>query len=135
MARGQQNLREGRTFLEENGKKEGVVILPSGLQYRVIEEGSGASPKPTGKVTVHYRGTLLDGTEFDNSYSHGLPATFQVDEVIMGWYEALKLMREGSRWELFIPPDLAYGATGAGAAIGPHSTLIFEVELLVVHKD
>jgi len=135
MVKAQKNKQEGQAFLDENGKKEGVVVLPSGLQYRIIEAGDGTSPGPTDAVTVHYRGTLLDGTEFDSSYGRGQPATFQTNGVIMGWYEALQLMREGSRWELFVPPDLAYGASGAGPIIGPNSTLIFEVELLAVHKE
>jgi FKBP-type peptidyl-prolyl cis-trans isomerase FklB len=135
MARAQQNLKEGQAFLEENGKREEVVVLPSGLQYKIIEEGVGASPGPADSVTVHYRGTLINGTEFDSSYRHGQPASFQVNGVIMGWYEALQLMKEGSKWELFIPPDLAYGREGAAPAIGPNSTLIFEVELLAVNQS
>jgi len=128
------NRREGQAFLEENGKKEGVVTLPSGLQYRVIQKGGGASPGPLDWVTVHYRGTLLDGTEFDSSYSREEPETFQVNGVINGWREALQLMSEGSRWELVIPSELAYGSHGAGSRIGPNSTLVFEVELLSVNK-
>lgn len=135
MARAQQNLKEGQAFLEENGKREDVVVLPSGLQYRILEEGSGASPGPTDSVTVHYRGTLINGTEFDSTYGGGQPLTFQVSGVIMGWYEALQLMKEGSRWELFVPPDLAYGREGAGARIGPNSTLLFEVQLISVNQD
>ena len=134
MARAQQNRREGQAFMDENGKKEEVVILPSGLQYRIIEEGDGASPGPNAYVTVHYRGTLINGTEFDSSHSRGQPATFQTSGIIKGWTEALQLMREGSKWELFLPPDLAYGMEGAGSVIGPNSTLIFEVELLSVKE-
>ncbi|MBN2719919.1 MAG: FKBP-type peptidyl-prolyl cis-trans isomerase [Proteobacteria bacterium] len=134
MEKAARNRREGQAFLEENGKKEGVVTLPSGLQYRVIQEGGGASPGPEDRVTVHYRGTLLDGTEFDSSYSRKAPETFQVNGVISGWREALHLMPEGSRWELVIPSDLAYGSHGAGSRIGPNCTLVFEVELLSVNK-
>jgi len=134
MARARQNLEEGRVFLEENGKREDVTVLPSGLQYRVLEKGSGVSPGPADTVTVHYRGTLIDGTEFDSSHDRP-PVSFQVNGVIMGWYEALRLMKEGSKWELFVPPDLAYGREGAGAAIQPNSTLIFEVELIAVNRE
>lgn len=135
MAKAQKNKQEGQAFLEENGKRKEVVTLPSGLQYRIIQEGGGASPGPNDSVTVHYRGTLIDGTEFDSSYSYGQPATFQTNGVIMGWYEALRLMQEGSKWELFVPPDLAYGTSGAGSTIPPNSTLIFEVELLSVNEE
>ena len=126
------HLAKGKAFLEENAKKEGVKTLPSGLQYKVIQEGSGATPAATDTVTVHYRGTLIDGTEFDSSHSRGKPATFRTDRVIRGWTEALQKMKEGAKWELFIPPELAYGERGAGAKIGPNSTLIFEVELISV---
>jgi FKBP-type peptidyl-prolyl cis-trans isomerase FklB len=128
------HLAKGKAFLEENAKKEGVKTLPSGLQYKVIQEGSGATPEATDTVTVHYRGTLIDGTEFDSSYNRGKPATFRTDRVIRGWTEALQMMREGAKWELFIPPELAYGERRAGAKIGPNSTLIFEVELISVGK-
>lgn len=128
----QKNLAEGKAFLEKNAKKEGVKTLPSGLQYRVIKKGKGAVPKATDTVTVHYRGTLIDGTEFDSSMSRGEPATFRADRVIAGWKEALQMMKEGASWELFIPPELAYGERGAGRLIGPGSTLIFEVELISV---
>ncbi len=127
------NLSEGKVFLAENAKKKGVKTLPSGLQYKVIEKGAGASPKKTDSVTVHYKGTLIDGTEFDSSYKRGKPATFRVDRVIAGWTEALQLMKPGAKWQLFIPPDLAYGERGAGPRIGPNSTLIFEVELIKVN--
>ncbi len=130
---GVSNLAAGRRFLAENGRKSDVVTLPSGLQYRVIEPGRGRSPGRTSNVTVHYRGTLIDGSEFDSSYKRGQPATFPVLGVIAGWTEALQLMREGSRWELFIPPDLAYGERRAGAAIGPNTTLVFEVEMIKVN--
>ncbi len=123
---------EGAKFLEENAKNEGVVVLPSGLQYMVLEEGDG--PKPTGedKVTTHYHGTLLDGTVFDSSVERGEPVSFAVNGVIPGWTEALQLMSVGSKWKLFIPSDLAYGDRGAGGQIGPNETLIFEVELISI---
>ena len=125
------NLAEGKAFLEENKKKEGVKTLPSGLQYKVLKEGSGKTPKATGEVTVNYKGTFINGTEFDSSYKRGNPATFQLDKVIRGWTEALQLMKEGSKWQLFIPPELGYGDRGGGP-IPPNSTLIFEVELISV---
>ena len=125
------NLAQGKAFLEENKKKDGVVTLPSGLQYKVLTEGSGKMPKATDSVTVHYRGTLINGTEFDSSYKRGQPATFQVGKVIRGWTEALQLMKEGAKWQLMIPPQLAYGDRGT-SAIPPNSTLIFEVELISV---
>jgi FKBP-type peptidyl-prolyl cis-trans isomerase FklB len=120
---------EGREFLAANSKKPGVKTLPSGLQYKVIREGTGKKPGPHDSVTVDYRGTLIDGTEFDSSYRRGKPATFRVDGVIAGWTEALQLMREGAWWQLFIPPDLAYGEHGTLA----DKTLIFEVELISVN--
>jgi FKBP-type peptidyl-prolyl cis-trans isomerase FklB len=126
------NLKAGEAFLAENAKKEGVVTLPSGLQYKVIEEGSGKTPKASDTVTVNYRGTLIDGKEFDSSYKRGEPATFPVSGVIAGWTEALQLMKEGAKWQLVIPPGLAYGEKGAGPVIGPNSTLVFEVELIKV---
>lgn len=126
------NLEEGKSFLVDNQKKEGIKTLPSGLQYKIIAEGSGKMPKAEDTVTVNYKGTLIDGTEFDSSYKRGQPATFQVNGVIKGWTEALQLMKEGSKWQLFIPPELAYGERGAGRDIGPNATLIFEVELLTI---
>jgi len=126
------NKKEGEAFLAENKKKEGVITLPSGLQYKIIKEGEGNPPKETDTVTVHYRGTLIDGTEFDSSYSRGEPATFPVKGVIPGWTEALQLMKPGSTWQLFIPSNLAYGERGAGGKIGPNSTLVFDVELLSI---
>ena len=126
------NVEEGKKFLAENQKKEGIKTLPSGLQYKVMTEGSGKTPLATDTVTVNYKGTLIDGTEFDSSYKRGQPATFKVNGVIKGWTEALQLMKEGSKWQLFIPPDLAYGERGAGRTIPPGSTLIFEVELISV---
>jgi len=126
------NLEEGKRFLAENQKKEGIKTLPSGLQYKVLAEGSGKTPQATDAVTVNYRGTLIDGTEFDSSYKRGQPATFKVNGVIRGWTEALQLMKEGSKWQLFVPPDLAYRERGAGRNIPPNSALIFEVELISV---
>lgn len=130
----EKNKAEGQKFLEENKQKEGVVTLPSGLQYKVLAEGSGTSPKPNDIVTVNYRGTLIDGTEFDSSYKRGQPAKFAVNGVIKGWSEALQLMKPGAKWQLFIPPELAYGERGSGFSIGPNATLIFEVELLSVEE-
>jgi len=127
----EKNLAEGKAFLEENKKKEGVKTLPSGLQYKVLAEGSGKTPKAADSVTVNYKGTLINGTEFDSSYKRGNPTTFQVGKVIKGWTEALQLMKEGSKWQLFIPPELGYGERGAGP-VPPNSTLIFEVELISV---
>lgn len=124
------NKAEGETFLKEKAAEEGVVTLESGLQYKVITEGSGEKPTADSTVEVHYKGTLVDGTEFDSSYKRGVPATFGVTQVIPGWTEALMLMPEGSKWEIYLPPELAYGSGGAGGAIGPEQTLIFEVELL-----
>ncbi len=124
------NLKEGKIFLEENGKKEGVITLPSGLQYEVLQEGEGAKPKATDQVKCHYHGTLLSGEVFDSSVQRGQPATFGVNQVIKGWVEALQLMQVGSKWKLYIPSGLAYGAQGAGNSIEPNSTLIFDVELL-----
>jgi FKBP-type peptidyl-prolyl cis-trans isomerase FklB len=128
----EKNKAEGEKFLAENGKKEGVTALPSGLQYKVITPGSGKSPKLSDSVTTHYKGTLIDGTEFDSSYKRGEPATFPVSGVIAGWTEALQLMKEGAKWQIFLPPALAYGERGAGRDIGPNATLIFEVELISV---
>lgn len=121
---------EGKAFLTENAKRDDVVTLPSGLQYEVITKGTGATPNASDSVSVHYHGSLIDGTVFDSSVNRGEPATFGVTQVISGWVEALQLMPVGSKWKLFIPSELAYGAQGAGQSIAPHSTLIFEVELL-----
>lgn len=129
-AMAEKNKAEGDAFLAENGKKEGVVTLESGLQYKILEEGEGASPTAEDTVEVHYTGTLIDGTEFDSSHRRGVPATFGVNQVIPGWTEALQLMKEGAKWQLVIPPALAYGPGGTGGPIGPNQTLIFEVELL-----
>ncbi len=131
---GEKNKKEGDTFLAENKKKPGVVTLPSGLQYKVLKEGTGKSPKVTDTVVTNYRGTLLDGKEFDSSYKRGEPATFAVNRVIAGWTEALQRMKVGSKWQLFVPSNLAYGENGNGPDIGPNATLIFEVELLDIKK-
>ena len=121
---------KGENYLAENAKKEGVITLPSGLQYLVLKEGNGKSPKSTDQVKCHYEGMLVDGTLFDSSIQRGEPATFGVSQVIPGWVEALQLMNVGSKWRLFIPSELAYGERGAGETIEPNSTLVFEVELL-----
>ncbi|MCM8756908.1 MAG: FKBP-type peptidyl-prolyl cis-trans isomerase [Candidatus Omnitrophica bacterium] len=131
----EKNKLEGNKFLEENAKKEGVVTTPSGLQYQILKNGTGPKPVLTDKVKVHYRGTLLDGQEFDSSYRRGEPVIFPLTGVIKGWQEALKLMNTGSTWRIFVPPHLAYGERGAGQTIGPNAVLIFEVELLEVVKD
>ncbi len=123
---------KGEAFLEENGKKEGVKTLPSGLQYRVLKEGDGKHPKKPDQVVVQYKGMLIDGTEFDSSYKRGEPAKFGVSQVIKGWTEALQLMKEGSKWIIYVPWQLAYGDKGTGKLIGPHETLIFEVDLIAV---
>jgi FKBP-type peptidyl-prolyl cis-trans isomerase FklB len=128
------NKKEGQAFLEANKKKEGVVALPSGLQYKVIKEGTGPKPTTSDRVKVHYQGSLLNGKIFDSSIERGEPATFGVGEVIPGWTEALQLMPVGSKWQLFIPSDLAYGDAGAGNDIKPGSTLLFDVELLEIVK-
>jgi FKBP-type peptidyl-prolyl cis-trans isomerase FkpA/FKBP-type peptidyl-prolyl cis-trans isomerase FklB len=131
---GAKNKAEGDKFLEENKKKEGVKTTASGLQYQVLKEGTGAKPKVDDVVTVNYRGTLLDGTVFDDSYSRGEPATFQLNQVIPGWTEGLQLMPVGSKYKFWIPSQLGYGERGAGQKIGPNSVLIFEVELLDIKK-
>lgn len=133
---GEQNARAGEAFLAENGKRDGVKITPSGLQYEVITEGNGARPEAKDQVVVHYTGKLIDGTVFDSSEERGEPATFGVTQVIPGWVEALQLMKSGSKWRLYIPSKLAYGPQGAGGVIGPNQTLIFDVTLLkVVGKE
>lgn len=128
---GEKNLKEGAAFLEANKAKEGVKTLPSGLQYKEITPGTGATPKATDNVTTHYKGTLIDGTEFDSSYKRGEPATFPVNGVIKGWTEALQLMKEGGKWQLFIPAELAYGEQGR-PGIPPNSVLLFDIELVKV---
>lgn len=130
---GESNMKDGEVFLSENKNKEGVITLPSGLQYKVLKAGAGAKPKSTDTVTTHYRGTLIDGTEFDSSYKRGQPARFPVNRVIAGWTEALQLMEVGAKWQLFVPSNLAYGARGSGDKIGPNATLIFEVELIAIN--
>jgi FKBP-type peptidyl-prolyl cis-trans isomerase FklB len=128
----QVNQEAGRLFLEENAKEAGVVTLPSGLQYKVIQEGTGRKPGPSDQVKVQYRGTFINGHEFDSSYGRGEPATLRVEQVIQGWQEALPLMPEGARWQIFVPPELAYGARGADDTIGPNETLIFDIELISI---
>ncbi len=128
-----QNKQQGAAFLANNKKQPGVVTLPSGLQYKIIKQGSGPTPKLSDKVTTHYRGTLIDGTEFDSSYSRNKPATFPVNGVIKGWTEALQLMHKGDKWQLFIPSTLAYGDRAVGDKIEPGSTLIFDIELLNIN--
>jgi FKBP-type peptidyl-prolyl cis-trans isomerase FklB len=129
---GDANKKEGTAFLAANKAKEGVVALPSGLQYKIVKQGTGPKPTASDTVVCNYRGTLIDGKEFDSSYKRGQPASFPVGGVIRGWTEGLQLMPVGSKWELFVPSDLAYGDRGAGPDIGPGSTLIFEVELLSI---
>jgi len=131
-ARGEENRQAGEAFLAQNRTKEGVVTLPSGLQYKILKAGDGKKPTEADTVECNYRGSLINGTEFDSSYRRGQPATFGVTQVIPGWREALQLMAVGSKWQLFVPPDLAYGERGAGSEIGPNATLIFEVELLAI---
>jgi FKBP-type peptidyl-prolyl cis-trans isomerase FklB len=131
-AAGEKNASEGAKFLEENKKKEGVKATASGLQYKAIKEGTGPQPKETDTVTVNYRGTLINGTEFDSSYKRGQPATFPLNGVIKGWTEGLQLMKTGSKYQFFVPPNLAYGDRNVGPDIAPNSTLIFEVELIGV---
>lgn len=129
----EKNISEGKEFLEENKKKEGVITLESGLQYEIISEGDGATPKADDTVTTHYHGTLIDGTVFDSSYERGEPASFPVNGVISGWVEALQLMKVGAKWKLYIPSELAYGANPhPGGPIEPHMTLIFDIELLKI---
>ena len=126
----EERLEIGRAFLKENAEKEGVKVTESGLQYKVIESGDGASPTAADTVETHYEGTLIEGTVFDSSYQRGETISFPVGGVIKGWQEALQLMSVGDKWELYIPSELAYGANGAGGAIGPHETLIFKIELI-----
>ncbi|WP_278743733.1 FKBP-type peptidyl-prolyl cis-trans isomerase [Muribaculum intestinale] len=131
---GEVNAAAGKTFLDENGKRVEVKTTASGLQYEVLEEGTGKMPAATDSVTVHYTGKLIDGTVFDSSVERGEPATFGVTQVIPGWVEALQMMKEGAKWRLFIPSNLAYGPNGAGNIIGPNATLIFDVELIKVNN-
>lgn len=125
---------EAKAYMEENGKKEGVVTTASGLQYEILKEGDGATPTENDKVIANYKGTLLDGTVFDSSYDRGEPATFPVKGVIQGWQEALQMMKEGAKWRIVVPANLAYGPRGAGQLIGPNETLIFEIELIAITK-
>jgi FKBP-type peptidyl-prolyl cis-trans isomerase FklB len=129
----EKNKKEGAAYLAENKTKPGVHTLPNGLQYKIITEGTGPKPTTNDTVSVNYKGTLIDGTEFDSSYKRGQPATFRVTGVIKGWTEALEMMPVGSKWELYIPSDLAYGERGSGMNIGPDATLIFEIELLALN--
>jgi FKBP-type peptidyl-prolyl cis-trans isomerase len=131
---GEANKKEGEAFLAANKGKEGVVTLPSGLEYKILKEGTGPKPTASDSVVCNYRGTLINGTEFDSSYKRGQPATFPVNGVIKGWTEALQLMPVGSKWQLFVPSSLAYAERGAGGEIGPNATLIFEVELLSIQE-
>jgi len=131
---GDKNKKAGEEFLAANAKKEGVKALPSGLQYKVVKAGAGKTPKATDKVKVHYHGTLIDGTVFDSSVERGEPIELDVNGVIPGWTEALQLMKEGDKWQLYIPGKLAYGEQGAGSKIGPNSALIFDVELISIAK-
>ncbi|HVS00349.1 MAG TPA: FKBP-type peptidyl-prolyl cis-trans isomerase [Thermoanaerobaculia bacterium] len=133
-AEGEKNQKESAAFLETNKKKEGVKTTASGLQYEVLQPGQGESPKPGDQVTVHYKGTLIDGTVFDSSYDRGAPVTFGVDQVIAGWTEALQLMKPGAKYKIYLPPSLAYGERGAGEEIGPNAALVFDVELLEIQK-
>ena len=125
---------DGKKFLAENKKKEGVTVLPSGLQYKIIENSEGEKPLADSRVVVHYRGTLINGTEFDSSYARGEPIELSLNQVIKGWQEALQLMSVGSKWQIVIPSELAYGERGAGRLIGPNSTLIFDIELISIKK-
>ncbi len=129
------NAEESEKFLEENKKKEGVKTTDSGLQYKVLKEGEGPSPKPEEFVTVNYRGMFMNGKEFDSSYAKGEPQTFQTDGVIKGWTEALQMMKTGSKWQVFVPPHLAYGRGGLGERIPPNTALVFEIELLSIEKE
>jgi len=128
------NLKASEAFLEKNKKEKDIVSLPSGVQYKVMKKGSGKKPAPTDTVSVNYRGTLIDGTEFDSNTNSGKPVTFPINGVIQGWQEVLPLMEEGSKWQVFIPPALAYGERGTGGTIGPNEALIFDIELVKVDK-
>jgi FKBP-type peptidyl-prolyl cis-trans isomerase FklB len=131
----EKNKKEGDAFLAANKGKDGIKTLPSGLQYKVITEGTGKTPKATDTVVTNYRGTLIDGTEFDSSYQRKTPATFKVNGAIKGWTEALQLMKEGAKWQLFVPSEIAYGERGAGPNIGPNAVLIFEIELISAKEE
>ncbi len=131
---GEANIEKGKKFLEENKAKEGVVTLKSGLQYKILKKGTGASPKATDTVKCQYRGTTIDGKEFDSSYERDEPAKFALNRVIKGWTEGLQLMKEGGKWQFFVPAALGYGERGAGQNIGPNEVLIFEIELIGIEK-
>lgn len=133
-AQGGVNQEQGKAFLAENGARDGVTTTASGLQYEVMEAGSGEKPSATSKVTVHYKGTLIDGTQFDSSIDRGEPVQFPLNQVIAGWTEGVQLMSVGDKYKFFVPSELGYGASGAGAQIGPHATLIFEVELISIDE-
>jgi FKBP-type peptidyl-prolyl cis-trans isomerase len=133
LAMAEKNLADGKKFLADNKTNKGVTELPNGLQYKVVKEGDGEKPTTANTVTVHYRGTLIDGTEFDSSYSRGEPAQLQLTQVIKGWQEALPLMKVNSKWQIYVPSELAYGPRGAGSLIGPNSTLIFDIELIAIN--
>jgi FKBP-type peptidyl-prolyl cis-trans isomerase FklB len=133
-AKSDNNKVDGKKFLTENKSKEGVIELPSGLQYKIIKDGEGEKPVANSRVVVHYRGTLIDGTEFDSSYARGEPIELGLNQVIKGWQEALQLMSVGSKWQIVIPSELAYGKRGAGSVIGPNSTLIFDIELINIKQ-
>ena len=132
-AQGNKAKADGAAYLAENKKKPGVITLPSGVQYKVLKSGKGEQPNADSTITAHYKGTLIDGTEFDSSYRRGEPATFSVSQVIRGWQEVLPKMHVGDRWQVVIPSDLAYGPRGSGSAIGPNETLVFEIELLKIN--
>jgi len=134
-AAAKKNQEASQAFLDANKKKDGVITLPSGIQYKVLQEGTGKQPTANDTVSVHYRGTLPDGKEFDSSYARNEPAIFQVSQVIKGWQEVVPLMKEGAKWNVVIPSDLAYGPQGAGNAIGPNQTLVFDIELIKVHEQ
>jgi len=133
LAQGDAAMAAGKAYLEANKGKDGVITLPSGIQYKVLISGSGKQPAATDNITAHYKGELINGNVFDSSYQRGQPATFAVNQVIKGWQEILPLMHEGDKWQVVIPSDLAYGERGAGANIGPHETLVFEIELISVN--
>ncbi len=134
-AKGEKNKTDGIAFLEENKKKEGVKVTKSGIQYRVIKKGKGKKPKASDNVEVHYRGTLIDGTEFDSSYKRKQPAKFPLRGVIKGWQEILPMMKTGAKWHIAVPADMAYGPRGQGGVIGPNSVLVFEIELISIEKS
>ena len=131
----ERNVTEGQEYLAQNGQRDGVITTESGLQFKVLKAGDGQSPAAEDMVTVHYKGSFIDGKEFDSSFSRGKPATFETDGVIKGWTEALQLMKENAKWQLFVPPDLAYGRTGLEGSIPPNKVLVFEIELISIQKQ